>query len=74
MIACANGAGDVVDIFIEHKCNLEDRDAKGKTALLHASENGHYKIVERLIKEDADVNATTNLNKTALHLIAGKGA
>jgi hypothetical protein len=26
-----------------------------------------------LLKEDADVNATTNLNETALHLIAGKG-
>ncbi len=74
MIACANGAGDVVDIFIEHKCNLEDRDAKGKTALLHASENGHYKIVRSLLENNADVHSTTNLNETALHLIAGKGA
>jgi len=42
--------------------------------LLHAAENGHYKIVERLFKEDADVSATTNLKENVLHLIAGKGA
>ena len=73
MIACANGAEEVAEIFLAQKCDLEAKDAKGKTTLLHAVQNGWYTIVKRLLDHDADVNATTNLNETALHLIARKG-
>ena len=45
----------------------------GQSALMLAAENGHIKMVERLIKAEANVNLRHKLGNTALTLAAQYG-
>lgn len=69
--------GDLV--VLEMLCNqvgidLEARCSEGKSALLYASQKGHYAMIEALASRGADVNAKDTLTKgTGLHLAAMEG-
>ncbi|WMV23090.1 hypothetical protein MTR67_016475 [Solanum verrucosum] len=47
--------------------SLDSKDSEGRTALHMASANGHYGIVEYLIRNGADVNASNVEKNTPLH-------
>jgi ankyrin repeat protein len=72
MIACAIGCQEVVEMLftIDGNLDLEAVDAKGWTALHHASKQGSNEILDILCQKGANPSATTNKNKTGLHLAA----
>ena len=52
---------------------VQERYARGDTALHHATRNGDLEIVEQLVNSGADVNATTDNNHFPLYCAAGHG-
>ena len=44
------------DIEIENKVNVNATDTKGNTALILASQNGHEKVVKKLLDNGADIS------------------
>ena len=52
--------------------NIKSNDS-GRTALMHASFNGHTETVKLLIEKGAGVHARTHSGKTALTLASDKG-
>ena len=57
-----------------HICYPKFAKVKGYTALMLAASNGHFGIVEQLLKQtDIDVNASNKYGQTALMLAAQKG-
>ena len=52
---------------------VEERYARGDTALHHAARNGDFEIVEQLVSGGADVNATTDNSHFPLYCAAGHG-
>lgn len=55
----------VVDILKENKNCLNMQNKGGYTALMLASERGHYRVSKYLISENADVNLHSIKNETA---------
>ena len=53
--------------------NAKDDDVKGWTALHYASLYDHIEIVELLLREGANVNATDEWDQTALHHASSQG-
>jgi ankyrin repeat protein len=72
MIACANGAREVIEMLfaMSGTHDLEAVDAEGWTALHHASKQGSKEIIDILFEKGANPSATTNSNETGLHLAA----
>ncbi len=57
----------VVEILLKRGATLDSAtDNEGNTALIYASSNGYFPVVEVLLKYSADVNATNNLGNTSL--------
>ena len=52
---------------------VQERYARGDTALHHATRNGDLDIVKQLVSSSADVNATTDNNHFPLYCAAGHG-
>ena len=52
---------------------VQERYARGDTALHHAARNGDLEIVKQLVSNDADINATTDNNHFPLYCAAGHG-
>ena len=52
---------------------VQERYARGDTALHHAARNGDLKIVEQLVGNGADVNATSDHAHFPLYCAAGHG-
>ena len=52
---------------------VQERYARGDTALHHAARNGDLEIVRQLVSSGADVNATTDNNHFSLYCAAGHG-
>jgi ankyrin repeat protein len=46
-------------------------NAAGATALHKAANDGHISIVQRLVRNGADINAQDSKGNTALHIAAG---
>ena len=44
------------------------KDEQGQTALHYAADEGNLKIVEILIKSNADLNSRSNIKRTLLHI------
>lgn len=72
--ACAEGVFALVKALLDKGYNPEKRDSEGRTALHHACIGSHVKVVELLLNppqysswEPADVNATCNAGRSALH-------
>jgi ankyrin repeat protein len=58
----AGNLGTVRRLILEG-ADLESRDAKGATALIRASANGHLQVMRALLKAGANPNATTHFAK-----------
>ena len=52
---------------------VQERYARGDTALHHATRNGDLEIVEQLVGSDADVNVTSDHGHFPLYCAAGHG-
>ncbi len=78
MIAGKHKSFDTVNVFLKKStpvenddpsfCNVNLADASGWTALHYAAQSGSLDCVKLLIKNKADIDATTDKNETALFL------
>ncbi len=64
---------NVVSKLVKNKKSVDEVDSGGWTPLHYAAANGHLDLCEILIKEDADINASNDLDYTPLHLAAWQG-
>ena len=62
-----------MQLLLEHKADVDEKDKGGKTALYLAAREGHEAVVRLLLEHKADVDAKDKGGKTALHLAAEKG-
>ena len=79
MLACKRNSIKVVKMFLEQSttvesddpsfCNVNLVDGSGWTALHYAAQGGAWECVKLLIKNEADIDATTDTNETALFLV-----
>jgi ankyrin repeat protein len=72
MIASTEGLLPIVrhliPLLLEHKCDINQTDKRGNTALMLAASEGHDKVVELLIHNGADINVANRNGNTALLL------
>lgn len=67
LIAAAEiGDGELVDILLARRANINATKIDGSTALIVASAGGHTDIVQLLLAHDADINAESVAGHTAL--------
>ncbi|MGX2982165.1 ankyrin repeat domain-containing protein [Helicobacter sp. 23-1045] len=55
--SAAIGNLDSVKNCLANDVNVNAKDELGYTALMQASQNGHFEIVKYLVSKDANVNA-----------------
>ena len=65
-IACKNGDKDMIRELMKRNCFLNQKDAKGCTALMLAAAAGHDKIVKLIVDGGADVRMKDRNDDTAL--------
>tara|TARA_B100001769_G_C22045617_1_gene561977 strand:- start:149 stop:829 length:681 start_codon:yes stop_codon:yes gene_type:complete len=65
--------GDLVELLISKKANINSIDVNGSTALHFAAFDGTQEIVSLLIAKGADINAKNFIGRTPLHNAASKG-
>lgn len=63
----------VTAMLRDHPALVEERYARGDTALHHATRNGDLEIVTRLVSSGADVNAIADHGHFPLYCAAGHG-
>ena len=71
-LAAKSGNLDMVELVIQEKCAIKDKNEHDWNALHFASHHGHHRVVERLILKDLSVKATTTKRETPL-ILAAKG-
>ncbi|RYP80544.1 hypothetical protein DL769_002428 [Monosporascus sp. CRB-8-3] len=59
-----------VQLLLDHKANIEVKDHIGRTPLLWAATNGNVDLARALLANNADIHASNNRGRTALHLAA----
>lgn len=62
------GGRQAAQLLISHGSDVDFKDQIGRTPLLWSATNGHYYLVEVLLKNGASVFAANNRGRTALHL------
>jgi ankyrin repeat protein len=72
IVAAREGKLDIIRLYVENYSEYEDWDidhkmADGWTALHYAAMNGFCSIVEYLIKNGANIDASDRLHRSALH-------
>ena len=68
-LASSKGYSDFVHLLVSKGANIEHKDRKGFTPLLHAACTGHFKIVKVLVRAGANIEAEVDKSKdTALSL------
>lgn len=73
-LASSLGYADFVYLLLSKGSNIEHRDRKGFTSLLHAASAGHFKIVKMLLRAGADIEVEAEKPKdTALSLACANG-
>ncbi|MDE7141089.1 MAG: ankyrin repeat domain-containing protein [Treponemataceae bacterium] len=72
-IAVECDRADMIKLLVKSKANVNGKDGKGYTALMHAAQQGTTDIARLLIKSGADVNARTDNGNTALMIAAARG-
>ena len=72
MSAAAHGFGDVLQLIIDKKCNLNAQDEDGWTALMYAVCAGNVENVARLVAAGADVKIKNKDGDDAKKLATGK--
>ncbi|KAF3054827.1 Ankyrin repeat domain-containing protein 50 [Daldinia childiae] len=61
---------DTLKLLLNNGANLEVKDQIGRTPLLWAATNGNVELAHILLEMGADIAATNNRGRTALHLAA----
>jgi len=64
--ACQNNDLSTVKLLVDHKADVDFRDAFKSTALMYAAYKGHIEIVSYLISKGADVNAKDSQGNSVL--------
>ena len=59
-----------MSLFAQQKCEVDAKTEKGYTALHGGVLSGNLKIVEKLVKHGANVNAQDNDGDTPMHLLS----
>jgi len=73
-LACAGGHAELVSLLLARCANIEHRDKKGFTPLIHAATGGHVAVCEILLDNGADIEAQSERTKdTALSLACSGG-
>ena len=73
-LASSLGYADFVYLFLSKGSNIEHKDRKGFTPLLHAASAGHLKIVKILLRVGANIEVEAEKSKdTALSLACANG-
>ncbi|EAW16772.1 Pfs, NACHT and Ankyrin domain protein [Aspergillus fischeri NRRL 181] len=70
--AAQEGRINIIKLLLQTETSVDEMDAKGKTPLERASENGHAAVAELLISKGADVNASID-RRTPLLIAVEKG-
>ena len=76
ILACQKGHLSIVELLIAKGTDFDAKSKKPnkfKTALMEASENGHYPVVKCLLYNNANPNIVSNEGKTALHYSCSLG-
>ena len=60
----------IVQQLLDAGAHIDDRDARGRTALMIAAEQGHTAVVEALLRRGADHTLRDKAGKRALDLTA----
>jgi ankyrin repeat protein len=71
--ACKFNNEALVKVLIERKVELDAKDNLGKTAFLHAAENGHTNCVKRLLRARVDPTIGNKWNAVGLHYACSNG-
>ena len=72
-MATARGHDDCVIDLLKHGANIEGQDADGNTPLIFACLAGNSRIVQLLLKNNANVEVPGALCRTALHFAGQEG-
>ncbi len=72
MIAAFRGKLDIMSSFFNKGISIDEADAKGWTALMHAVNCRNEEVVNNLLKYGAKVNFTNSRNKSALTIAFAK--
>jgi len=61
-------AVEVMELLVSRGAHIDDRDNRGRTALMMAAELGHDEVVEALLGHGADLSVVDNEGKSASEL------
>lgn len=70
MIASLNGFYDIVKCLIEYKANVDIVNQHGENALMNALKGKHYEIYDFLLKNNAILTISDNLNRNLFHYLS----
>lgn len=68
--AGSNDVADVLALLIDHGARINEKDNRGRTALMIAASLGHDKAVDVLLARGADKTLRDSTGKTAADLAA----
>lgn len=71
--AAANGQMQIVELLLQHNCNVNIRALTGATALYGAATAGHWEVVKSLIENGGDMTIATTAGSVPLHSAASSG-
>lgn len=63
----SQGKPEIVQLLLEHKCDVNVKDNRGNLAIHHAAMTGHADIVQTLLDAGSEINAQEKNGWTALH-------
>lgn len=64
---------DVLQVFLDHGCDIDVRNYKEETALYRAADQGHEEIVQMLLEHGAGTNIEIRPGETALSVAIDRG-
>jgi ankyrin repeat protein len=73
LAAAFNGKGNLVDILLRSRADINTTDKAGRTPLMLAAESGHKEIVEKFLQKNAEIDMQDQQGRTALSLAAQSG-
>lgn len=73
ILASFLGQPAMVDAFIAKNVDVNARNSRGMTSLMHAASRGHVAVVATLLDHGADINAQDSGGHTALMFAANNG-